>query len=86
MPLCYKGRSIDVVLGNNIVYFGNDRKHTYIHNVCGKSFVTFQKAVYTGLFIMYSGIINIYYMKTVGHLFTKPVQIEGKIQKLFSPQ
>ena len=30
---------------------------------------------------MYSGIANIYYRKTVGHVFTKPVRIEGKTQK-----
>ena len=29
---------------------------------------------------MYSGIKNIYYRKTVGHVFTKPVQIEGTTQ------
>jgi hypothetical protein len=31
----------------------------------------------TGRFIMYCGITKIYYRKTVGHVFTKPVQIEG---------
>ena len=30
---------------------------------------------------MYSGITKIYYRKTVGHVFTKPVQIEGTTQK-----
>jgi hypothetical protein len=40
--------------------------------------------VYTGRFIMYSGITKIYHRKTVGHLFTKPVQIEGTTQN-FSP-
>ena len=35
---------------------------------------------YTGRFIMYSGITKIYYRKTVGHVFTKPVQIEGITQ------
>jgi hypothetical protein len=30
----------------------------------------------TGHFIMFSGITKIYYRKTLGHLFTKPVQIE----------
>ena len=39
----------------------------------------------TGHFITYSGITKIYYRKTVGHVFTKPVQIEGKTKK-FSPQ
>ena len=34
---------------------------------------------------MYSGITYIYYRKTVGHISTKPVQIEGTIQKVFSP-
>ena len=37
-------------------------------------------AEYTGRFIMYSGITNIYYRKTVGHVFTKHVQIEGRTQ------
>ena len=37
----------------------------------------------TGLFIMYSGITKIYYRKTVGHVFTKPVQIQGKTQFFF---
>ena len=30
---------------------------------------------------MYSGITKIYYRKTVGHVFTKPVQIEGITKK-----
>ena len=29
---------------------------------------------------MYSGITKIYYRKTVGHVFAKPVQIEGITQ------
>ena len=29
---------------------------------------------------MYSGITKIYDRKTVGHVFTKPVQIEGTIE------
>jgi len=32
---------------------------------------------------MYSGITKLYYRKTVGHVFTKPVQIEGTTQKIF---
>jgi len=32
---------------------------------------------------MYSGITKIYYRKTVGQLFTNPVQIEGTTQKKF---
>ena len=39
----------------------------------------------TGLFIMYSGITIIYYRKTIGHVFTKPVQVEGTTPK-FSPR
>jgi hypothetical protein len=27
---------------------------------------------------MYSGITKMFYRKSVGHVFTKPVQIEGK--------
>jgi hypothetical protein len=40
---------------------------------------------YTGRFIMYSGITKIYYRKTVGHVFRKPVQIEGTSQIFFPP-
>jgi hypothetical protein len=32
---------------------------------------------------MYSGITKIYERETTGHIFTKPVQIEGTTQKLF---
>ena len=32
---------------------------------------------------MYSAITKIYYRKTVGHVFTKPVQIEGTTQNFF---
>ena len=35
---------------------------------------------YTGRFIMYSGITKIYYRKTVGYVFMKPVQTEGTSQ------
>jgi len=40
---------------------------------------------HTGRFIMFSGITKNYYRKTAGHVFTKPVQIEGTTQKIFSP-
>jgi hypothetical protein len=39
---------------------------------------------YTGHFIMCSRITKIYYRKTIGHVFTKPVEIEGTTQKFFS--
>ena len=42
------------------------------------------KTTNTGRFIMYSGISKIYYRKPVGHVFTKPVQIEGINQNIFS--
>jgi len=32
---------------------------------------------------MYSGITKIYYRKTVGHVFMKPVQMEGTTPKNF---
>jgi len=38
---------------------------------------------YTGCFLIYSRITKIYYRKTVGHIFTKTVQIEGITQKFF---
>jgi len=50
----------------------------------------YTKCVYTflictGPFIMYSGITKIYYRKTVGHVFTKPVQIEETTTIFFFP-
>ena len=39
--------------------------------------------VSTGRFIMCSKITEIFYRKTVGHIFTKPVQIEGTTQNFF---
>jgi hypothetical protein len=50
----------------------------------GKVFVK-KESVNTGRFIMYSGITKIYYRKTVGQVFTKPVQIEGTTQNFFPP-
>jgi hypothetical protein len=41
--------------------------------------------IYIYHFIMYSGITKICYRKTVGHVFTKPVQIEGTIEIFFFP-
>jgi len=38
---------------------------------------------YTGRFIRYSGITNIYYRKTIGHAFTKTVQIEETTRYVF---
>ena len=40
-------------------------------------------SLYTGRFIMCSGITKIYYRKSVGHVFTKPVQIEGTTEFFF---
>ena len=34
---------------------------------------------------MYSGITNICYRKTVGHVFTKPVQLGGTTRTFFFP-
>jgi len=39
----------------------------------------------TGRFVMYSGITKICYRKTVGHVFTKPVQIDGTTQFFLPP-
>ena len=43
------------------------------------------KSTNTGRFIMYSGITKMYYWKTVGHVFTKPVETEGTTQNIFFP-
>jgi len=40
---------------------------------------------FTGRFIMYSKITKIYYRKAVGHVFTKPVQIEGTTKIFIFP-
>ena len=34
---------------------------------------------------MYSGITKNYYRKTIGHILTKPAQIEGTTQNFFFP-
>jgi len=34
---------------------------------------------------MYSGITKIYYRNTVGHVFTKPVQLKGRTKIFFFP-
>ena len=36
---------------------------------------------YTGRFIMYSEITKLFYRKTVGYVFTKPIQLEGTTKK-----
>ena len=51
----------------------------------GKIFEKGEPENYTGCFIMYSRITKICYRKTVGHVFTKPVQLEGTTQKIFFP-
>jgi hypothetical protein len=38
---------------------------------------------YRGHFIMYSGITKNYYRKTIGQIFTKPVQTEETTEKIF---
>jgi len=39
--------------------------------------------IYIGRFKTYSGITKIYYRKTAGHVFTKPVHKEGTTQNFF---
>jgi hypothetical protein len=41
--------------------------------------------IIAGRFIMCSGITNVYDRKAVGHVFTKPVRIEGTTQIFFLP-
>ena len=54
------------------------------HIVCVLSVVhTPILSCYTGRFIMYSGITKLYNRKTVGHVFTNPVQIEETTQVFF---
>jgi hypothetical protein len=52
----------------------------YTNKIAGR----FIAGCYTGCFIMCSRITKIYDRKTIGHVFTKPVQIEGTT-KFFSP-
>ena len=49
--------------------------------------IKFVKLFYIYIYIqgiIYSGITKIYYRKTLGHIFMKPVHIEGTTQKIFS--
>ena len=71
--------------GRFIMYYGITKNYTV-------RFIMYHGITenYTGCFIMYYGITKIYYRKTVGHVFTKPVQREGKAQisspvRCFSP-
>ena len=57
-----------------------------INNFVTLGVLTVYKILCTGLFIMYSGITKIYYRKTLGHVFMKPVQIEGTTKTIFFPQ
>jgi hypothetical protein len=43
------------------------------------------RKIYTGRFIVYSRIKKIYDRKTVRHVFTKPVQMEGKTKNVLFP-
>ena len=55
--------------------------YTHIHTIHRYVCV----CIYTGPFILYCGITIIYCRKTAGHIFTKPVQIEGTTQKKIFP-
>jgi len=55
------------------------------HSTAALYFTTLIRGEYTGRFIIYSGITKNSYRKTVGHVFTKPVQTEGTIQNFFFP-
>jgi hypothetical protein len=48
--------------------------------------LTFRLILNIESFIMYSRITKHYDRKTVGHVFTKPVRIEGTIQIFFPPE
>jgi hypothetical protein len=43
-----------------------------------------QRSIYTGHFLMYSGITKTDYKKTVGHVFMELVQIEGTTNFVFT--
>jgi len=58
----------------------------WIHGNARKM-IKFVKLFYIYIYIqgiIYSGITKIYYRKTLGHIFMKPVHIEGTTQKIFS--
>jgi hypothetical protein len=59
------------------------KKHAFFLLPISKTRVLFAPLC-TRCFIMCSGITKIYDRKTVRHVFTKPVQIEGSTKKLFS--
>jgi len=58
-------------------------KNTFSNNKFNVIHTLHLLIINTGCFIMYSGITKIWYRKTIGQVFTKPVQIEGTIKKFF---
>ena len=66
----------------NVLEVNLDKTEPFVTvlNFCPFSPSILKDQYYTGRFIMYSGITKIYYRKTAGHVFTKPVQIEGSTQ------
>jgi hypothetical protein len=55
--------------------------HQHTGTYIQRTSTSFQK--YTGRFVMYSEITKIYHRRTVGHVFTKPVQIAGTTENFF---
>jgi hypothetical protein len=54
----------------------------YLLRIVHKNIIRY-RLKHTGRFTMHSEITKTYYRKTVGHVFTKPVQIEGTTEFFF---
>jgi len=61
---------VGLKISNNLMMANIEEKHVVVDRFVSHPWQ------YTGRFIMYSGFTKIYYSKTAGHVFTKPVQTE----------
>jgi hypothetical protein len=66
MALFYKGASIEVVLGNTIVYAANNRKHICVLCMCGKRFCSVSESSVYNVVLMglnYRRLLNQIYLR-----------------------
>ena len=81
-----RNRVVNGIFWENVVEPDRQQMTTYntAHALCVLNNEGYRHALRicnTGRFTMYSGITKNYYRKAVGHVFTKPVQIEGTTRK-----
>jgi hypothetical protein len=85
MAILFRGRILEFVrkLKDSITAQRLNCAHKGINKFCDYWMKGILLINYTGRFIIYSANTKIYYRKPVGHVFTKPLQIEGTIKKPF---